>query len=111
LHELHRRLRREHGLVSDERDVGLETLPAREFEHSLQEKRSRLFLANNLRLGFRHGFGDARLDRYFFERMILWDRVGDQESAGTDLALKPNRAGEIVKPVAAVFELEAGRRA
>ena len=74
-----------------------------------KQERRRLLLAHALRLGFRDGFGDARLDRRLFERVIMRNRIGDQEPAGADVALKPNHAGEIVKPIAAMLELEAGR--
>ena len=74
-----------------------------------KQERRRLLLAHALRLGFRHRFRDARLDRRLFERVILRDRIGDQEPARADVALKADHAGEIVKPVAAMLEPEAGR--
>ena len=43
-----------------------------------------------------------------FERVIMWNGIGDQKPAGADLALQADHPGEIVKPVAAMFELEAG---
>ena len=55
----------------------------------LSRERRRLFFAHALSLGLRYGFSDARLDRRLFQRVILWDWVGDEEPAGTDLALKP----------------------
>ena len=45
----------------------------------------------------------------FFERVILWNRIGDKEAAGADVALQADHAGEIAEPIAAVLELKAGR--
>ena len=95
----------EHGVVPDERDVGFEALPAGKLDDALEQERRRLLLAYALRLGFRHGFRDARLDRRLFQRVIQGNWIGDEEPAGTDLALKPNCASEIVKPIATMFEL------
>ena len=75
----------------------------------LSKKRRRLLLAHALRLGFRDGFGDARLDSRLFERVIMRNRIGDQEAARADVALQADHAGEIVEPIAAMLELEAGR--
>ena len=43
------------------------------------------------------------------DRLVLGDRVGDQQPAGADFALQPDHAGEVVQAVAAVVELEAAR--
>ena len=59
-------------------------------------------------LGLRDGFGDLGFDRGLFERVIVRNRIGDEKAAGADLALKSNHAGEIVQPIAAMFEPEAG---
>ena len=75
------------GVVLDQRDIGLEALSAGELDHPLQQKRRRLLLAHALRPGLGNGFGDARLDRRLFKRVIVWDGIGDEEPAGADVAL------------------------
>ena len=62
------------------------------------------FLATPRCPGLGHRLGDARLDRLRVERLVLGDRVGDQQAAGADFPLQADHAREIVQAVAAVIE-------
>ena len=93
-----------HGVVLDQRHIGLEAAPVGQFDDAPQQEGRHLLLADALRLGLNHRLVDARLDRAGVERMRFGDRIGDQQAARADFLLQADHPRDIVGAVAAMVE-------